>query len=169
MNDIWHTLFTRVQNNKTARLVRCLIIFMSLFLFKHGIQTLVVSVDSLQANLFNAILDTFWIPTLKTITGNTEIKLSAVASVKLLCESLSLLDPAAEELWGKLLDGIVILLSQPEEQRVEDEPEVPDFGEVTVYKATFVRLHNAGRMEEDPLKEIQDPNTLLRGFIGKSL
>ncbi|GJV23332.1 exportin-2 [Tanacetum coccineum] len=157
MNHIWATLFTRLQNNKTPRLVRCLIIFMSLFLVKHGIQTLVDSVNSVQANLFNAILGQFWIPTLKTITGNTEVKLSAVASTKLLCESPSLLDPAAEELWGKLLDGIVTLLSQPEEQRVEDEPEVPDFGEATGYQATFVRLHNAGRREEDPLKEIQDP------------
>ncbi|GJS17472.1 exportin-2 [Tanacetum coccineum] len=157
MNDIWGTLFTRLQNNKTARLVRCLIIFMSLFLVKHGIKTFVDSVNSVQANLFNAILDKFWIPTLKTITGNTEVKLSAVASTILLCESPSLLDPAAEELWGKLLDGIVTLLSQPEEQRVEDEPEVPDFGEAAGYQATFDRLHNAGRREEDPLKEIQDP------------
>nr|GEW28341.1 hypothetical protein [Tanacetum cinerariifolium] len=134
MNHIWATLFTRLQNNKTPRLVRCLIIFMSLFLVKQGAHTLVDSVNSVQANLFNAILGQFWIPTLKTITGNTEVKLSAVASAKLLCESPSLLDPAAEELWGKLLDGIVTLLSQPEEQRVEDEPEVPDFGEATGYK-----------------------------------
>nr|GEZ59953.1 exportin-2 [Tanacetum cinerariifolium] len=121
MNHIWFTLFTRLQNNATPRLVRCLIIFMSLFLVKHDTQTLVDSVNSVGANLFNLILDKFWIPTLKTITGNTEVKLSAVASAKLLCEPPSLLDPAAEELWGKLLDGIVTLLSQPEEQRVEDE------------------------------------------------
>nr|GEZ38336.1 hypothetical protein [Tanacetum cinerariifolium] len=118
MNYIWFTLFTRVQNNATPRLVRCLIIFMSLFMVKHGTQTLVDSVNSAGVNLFNSILDMFWIPTLKTITGNTVVELSAVASAKLLCKSPSLLDLAAEELWGKLLDGIVTLLSQPEEQRV---------------------------------------------------
>ncbi|XP_071696769.1 exportin-2-like [Rutidosis leptorrhynchoides] len=157
MNHIWASLFTRLQNSKTPRLVRCLIIFMSLFLVKHGIQTLVDSINSVQANLFQAILGQFWIPNLKTITGNIEVKLSAVASSKLLCESQALLDPAAEELWGKLLDGIVTLFSQPEEQRIEDEPEVPDFGETTGYQATFVRLQNAGKKEEDPLKDIQDP------------
>ncbi|CAI9292076.1 unnamed protein product [Lactuca saligna] len=146
MNHIWASLFTRLQNSKTPRLVRCLIIFMSLFLVKHGIQTLVDSINSVQANLFHVILGQFWIPSLKTITGYTEVKLSAVASSKLLCESASLLDPAAEELWGRLLDGIVTLLSLPEEERVEDEPEVPDFGgeATTGYQATFVRLHNAG-------------------------
>ncbi|XP_071716769.1 exportin-2-like [Rutidosis leptorrhynchoides] len=157
MNHVWASLFTRLQNSKTPRLVRCLIIFMSLFLVKHGIQTHVDSINSVQPNLFHAILSQFWIPDLKTITGNIEVKLSAVASSKLLCESQSLLDPAAEELWGKLLDAIVTLLSQPEEQRVEDESEVPDFGEATGYQAVFVRLHNAGKREEDPLKEIQDP------------
>nr|XP_043618630.1 exportin-2 [Erigeron canadensis] len=157
MNHIWASLFTRLQNSKTPRLVRCLIIFMSLFLVKHGIQTLVDSINSVQANLFQAIVGQFWIPNLSTITGTIEVKLCAVASSKLLCESQSLLDPAAEELWGRLLDGIVTLLSQPEEARVVDEPEVPDFGEATGYQATFVRLHNAGRREEDPLREIQDP------------
>lgn len=165
MNHIWASLFTRLQNSKTARLVRCLIIFMSLFLVKHGIQTLVDSINSVQANLFHAILGQFWIPNLKTITGNTEVKLAAVASSKLLCESPSLLDPAAEETWGKLLDGIVTLLSLPEEQRVEDEPEVPDFAEATGYQATFVRLHNAGRREEDPLPEIVDPRHYSVGLL----
>ncbi|KAD3069050.1 hypothetical protein E3N88_36930 [Mikania micrantha] len=157
MNNIWKSLFTRLHNSKTPRLVRCLIISMSLFLVKHGIQTLIDTINSVQANIFHMILEHIWIPNLKTITGYTEVKLSAVASAKLLCESPLLLDPAAEKLWGNLLDSIVTLLSQPEEERVEDEPEVPDFGEITGYQATFVRLHNAGKKEEDPLKEIHDP------------
>ncbi|KAK9056120.1 hypothetical protein SSX86_027208 [Deinandra increscens subsp. villosa] len=157
MRDIWSSLFLRLQNSKTPRLVRCLIIFMSLFLVKHGMQTLIDSINSVQANLFHIILEQIWIPNLKNLTGYTEVKLSAVASTKLLCESPLLLDPAAEKLWGSLLDSIVTLLSQPEEQRVEDEPELPDFGEATGYQATFVRLHNAGKKEEDPLKEIHDP------------
>ncbi|KAL8208094.1 hypothetical protein R6Q57_007506 [Mikania cordata] len=157
IKNIWGSLFTRLQNSKTPRFVRCLIIFLSLFLVKHGIQTLVDSINSIQSNLFQQLLALVWISNLKTITGYTEVKLSAVASTKLLCESPLLLDPAAEELWGKLLDSIVTLLSQPEEARVEDEPEVPDFGEASGYQATFIRLHNAGKKEEDPLKEISDP------------
>ncbi|KAJ9560072.1 hypothetical protein OSB04_005232 [Centaurea solstitialis] len=120
--------------------------------------TFLTPLSRILADLFSAILGQFWIPTLKTITGYIEVKLAAVASTKLLCESPLLLDPAAEEIWGKLLDSIVTLLSQPEEERVEDEPEVPDFAEATTgYQATFVRLRNAGKKEEDPLKEIRDP------------
>ncbi|XP_076957466.1 exportin-2-like [Bidens hawaiensis] len=165
MSHIWSSLFTRLQNSKTPRLVRCLIILMSLFLVKHGIQALIDSINSVQANLFHMILDQIWIPNLKSITGYTEVKLSAVASTKLLCESPLLLDPAAEQLWGKLLDSILTLLSQPEEQRIEDEPEVPDFGEATGYQATFVRLHNAGKKEEDPLKDIKDPKQFLVALL----
>ncbi|CAI9272019.1 unnamed protein product [Lactuca saligna] len=153
MKQIWVSLFTRLENSKTPRLIRCLIIF----LVKHGVEALVDSINSVQANLFQVILSRFWIPNLKTITGYTEVKLSAVASAKLLCESPSMLDPAAEELCGKLLDGVVTLLSLPEEEKVEDEPEVPDFGEATGYQATIVRLHNVGKKEGDPLEEIKDP------------
>lgn len=133
MNHIWASLFNRLQNQntKTPRLVRCVIVFMSLFLAKHWVQTLVDLVNSVEANLFHVILGELWIPNLNTInTGYnyTEVKLSAVASTKLLCESALLLDPAAEELWGKLLDAVLTLLvsmplplPQEERERAEDE------------------------------------------------
>ncbi|QHO45676.1 Exportin [Arachis hypogaea] len=52
---------------------------------------------------------TFWIPNLKLITGSIELKLIAVASTRLICESPVLLDPAAAESWGKMVDSIVTL------------------------------------------------------------
>ncbi|GJU36818.1 exportin-2 [Tanacetum coccineum] len=73
------------------------------------------------------------IPNVKSINGT--YKVSVVASSKLLCESPLLLDPAAEVLCGKLLDGIVTLLSQ-----LEDKP----YFEI-----------------QDPLKEIKDPKRFL--------
>ncbi|KAK4397262.1 Exportin-2, partial [Sesamum angolense] len=47
--------------------------------------------------------------------------------------------------------------SRPEEDRVEEDPEVPDFGETVGCSATFVHLYNAGRKEEDPVRDISDP------------
>lgn len=44
---------------------------------------------------------------------------------------------------------------------MEEENEVPDFGETVGYGATFVHLYNAGRKEEDPLPEINDPKQFL--------
>ena len=44
---------------------------------------------------------------------------------------------------------------------MEDETEVPDIGEAVSYGATFVHLYNAGKKEEDPLKEVKDPREFL--------
>ncbi|KAM7511883.1 hypothetical protein LguiB_010758 [Lonicera macranthoides] len=161
MSHVWASLFTRLQNSRTVKFVKSLLIFMSLFLVKHGPQHLVDSVNAVQPNILPVILEQFWVPNLKLITGSIELKLTSVASTRLICESPILLDPAAGGLWGKMVDSIVTLLSRPEQDRVEEEPEVPDFGETVGYNATFVHLYNAGKKEEDPLKEINDPKHFL--------
>ncbi|CAK9152939.1 unnamed protein product [Ilex paraguariensis] len=161
MGHIWASLFTRLQNSRTVKFIKSLVIFMSLMLVKHGSQNLVDSINTVQPNIFLVILEQFWIPNLKFITGSIELKLTSVASTRLICEYPGLLDPAAGRLWGKMLDSIVTLLSRPEQDRVEEEPEVPDYGETVGYNATFVHLYNAGKKEEDPLREIKDPKQFL--------
>nr|GMD39947.1 Exportin-2 [Ipomoea batatas] len=158
IGHIWAALFKRLQERRTVKFVKNLVIFMSLFLVRHGSQNLVASINAVQVNLFNTIVEQFWIPNLKLITGSIELKLTAVASTKLICESPSLLD---SKLWGKMLDSIITLLSRPEEERVEEEPEVPDFGESVGYNAAFVRLYNAGKKDDDPLQDIRDPKQYL--------
>lgn len=173
MGHIWACLFKRLQDNKTMKFVRCLVILMSLILVKHGWNNLVDSINAVQPNLFLIILEQFWIPNLKQITGVIEVKLTAVASTKLICECPLLKDAAAARKWGQMLDSIVTLLSRPEEDRVTEDLEVPDFVETAGYTATFVRLHNAGKKEDDPLRDIKDPKkflasslTNLHGFPG---
>ncbi|KAG8653447.1 exportin-2 [Manihot esculenta] len=161
MVHIWNALFTRLQTKRTIKFVKSLLIFMSLFLVKHGSANLVDTMNAVQPNIFMVILEQFWIPNLKLITGPIEVKLAAVASGRLICESPALLDAAAVRHWGKMLDSIVTLLSRPEEDRVEDEPEMPDIAENVGYTATFVNLYNAGKKEEDPLKDIKDPKQFL--------
>ncbi|XP_010267582.1 PREDICTED: exportin-2 [Nelumbo nucifera] len=161
MGHIWAALFTRLQNNRTVKFVKALVIFMSLFLVKHGSANLVNSMNAVQPNVIIAILEQFWIPNLKQITGTIELKLTSIASTRLLCESPVLLDASAAALWGKMLDSIVTLLSRPEQDRVEEEVEVPDIGETVGYTATFAHLLNAGKKEEDPVKEIKDPKEFL--------
>ncbi|KAG8391954.1 hypothetical protein BUALT_Bualt01G0240900 [Buddleja alternifolia] len=158
ISHIWVALFKRLQSNRTVKFIKSLIIFMSLFLVKNGPESLATSMNAVQPDVLRTILEQFWIPNLKLITGLMELKLASVASTRLICESLS---PSDSKLWGKMLDSIVTLLSRPEEDRVEEETEVPDFGETVGYNATFVRLYNAGRKEEDPLQEINDPKQFL--------
>ncbi|KAK6919963.1 Importin-beta, N-terminal domain [Dillenia turbinata] len=167
MSQIWTVLFTRLEKNRTVKFLKSLLIFMSLLLVKHGITNLVGSMNAVQANIFLVILKQFWIPNLKLITGSIETKLTAVAATRWLCESPTLLDAVAVENWGKMLDSIVTLLSRPEQDRVEEEPDVPDIGENAGYTATFVRLYNAGKKEEDPLKDIKDPKEFLVTSLAK--
>ncbi|KAJ6686422.1 EXPORTIN-2 [Salix purpurea] len=167
VGHIWNALFTRLQSKRTVKYIKSLLIFMSLFLVKHGFANLVDSMNSVQAGIFSVILEQFWIPNLKLITGPIEVKLVSVASTRLICESLTLSDAGAARHWGKMLDSIVTLLSRPEEDRVGDEPEMPDITENTGYTVAFVNLYNAGRKEEDPLKDIKDPREFLATSLAK--
>lgn len=164
---IWGVLFTRLQNKRTVKFVKSLLIFMSLFLVKHGPENLVNTMNAVQSGIILVILEQIWIPNLKLITGAIEWKLTAVASTRLICESPVLLDATAVRLWGKMLDSIVTLLSRPEEDRVEEEPEMLDIAENMGYTTVFVNLYNAGKKEEDPLKDIKDPKEFLVASLAR--
>ncbi|KAM0932662.1 putative importin-beta domain, exportin-2, armadillo-like helical, exportin-2, central [Dioscorea sansibarensis] len=168
IGHIWSALFTRLQIRRNVKkFVNSLIIFMSLVLVKHGPVVLVDSINAVQPNIFITILQQFWIPNLKLLSGVIEVKLASIASTRLLCESSSLLDTSAAELWGKLLDSIITLLAQPEEFRENVENEPPEVPETEGYSASFARLHNAGKKEEDPLKEIRDSKEFLVSSLAR--
>ena len=167
ISHIWAALFRELQRRRTVKLIKSLLIFISLFLIKHGTSNLVDTMNGVQPDIFNVILSQFWIPNLKLITGAIELKLAAVASTRLICESPILLDTAAAESWGKMVDSIVTLLSRPEQERADEETDVPDISENVGYTATFVRLYNAGKKEEDPLKDIRDPREFFIASISR--
>ncbi|KAH7519468.1 exportin-2 [Ziziphus jujuba] len=159
---IWAALFTELQHRGTVKFIKSLLIFMSLFIVKHGSTNLIDTVNAVEPGVFLKILEQVWMPNLKLITGAIETKLTSVASTRLICESPSLLNAAdGGQLWGKMLDSIVTLLSRPEQDRIEEELEMPDIAENVGYTTTFVRLYNAGKKEEDPLKDVKDPKEFL--------
>ncbi|KAL0309361.1 UNVERIFIED_CONTAM: Exportin-2 [Sesamum radiatum] len=131
ISHIWVALFKRLQYNKTVKFIKSLVVFMSLIFVKHGPEKLATTMNAVQPDLLQ---------------------------LDLYVKSLS---PSDSKLCGKMLDSIVTLLSHPEEDRVEEDPEVPDFGETVGYSATFVHLYNAGRKEEDPVRDISDPKQFL--------
>eukprot|EP01018_Ginkgo_biloba_P023988 Gb_25747 [translate_table: standard] len=167
LGHIWSALFIRLQNQRTVKFIKSLIIFMSLFLVKHGHAVLAESINAVQANIFPVILEQFWIPTLKSITGVLETKLCSVASTRLLCESPTLLAGTGVALWGKMLDSAMNLIVRPEQDRVEEEIEMPDLEETVGYTPAFAQLYNAGKKEEDPVKEIKDPKEYLVTSLAK--
>ncbi|XP_062188834.1 exportin-2-like [Phragmites australis] len=165
VSEIWSALFTRLQTRQAVKFVNSLVVFMSLVLVKYGSGVLVSSIDVIQPNLFTQILQRFWIPNLKLIKGPLEIKLTSVASTKLLCESAALLDAAAAQWWGKLLDSIVSLLSRMDQggaqQEQNDGADAADIQKTSSYSVSFVRLQYAGKSEDDLLKEVNDPKQFL--------
>jgi len=138
---------------------------MSLVLIRYGSGVLVNSIDAIQPNLFTQILQRFWIPNLKLIKGALEVKLTAVASTKLLCESTVLLDAATVECWGKLLDSAVLLLSRTNQdgaqQEQNDGADAVDIQKTSGYSVSFVRLQYARKSEDDLLKEVNDSKQFL--------
>ncbi|RID60946.1 hypothetical protein BRARA_E00127 [Brassica rapa] len=167
MTGVWNALFTRLQNKKTIKFQKSLVVFMSLFLVKHGHAHLVATMNTVQPNIFTTIVQQFWIPNVKLIMGSVEVKLAAVAATRLICETPDLLHPAASKIWGAMLDSIVTLVSRPEQERAVEEPEMPDVLENVGYTAAFVSLHNAGRREADPLPDIRDPKQFVVASLAR--
>ncbi|XP_052163745.1 exportin-2 [Oryza glaberrima] len=164
INEIWSALFTRLQTRQAVKFVNSLVVFMSLVVVKYGPGVLVSSVDAIQPNIFMTILQRFWIPNLKFIKGTVEVKLTSVASTKLICESALLLDGAAAQTWGKLLDSIVALLSRTDQdgaQQDQNDGADADSQRTSGYSVSFVRLQYAGKSEDDLLKEVNDPKQFL--------
>lgn len=81
--QLWGLLFDRLQNSQTPKFVRSFIVFMSLFICKHGVVFVASSVDAVQAGLFvGGILQQVFVPHFATITGRNEAKLVSVALTK---------------------------------------------------------------------------------------
>ena len=161
---IWAIVFGQPEKFRAEKFVKAFLLLMSHFIVKHGSIKLVDSMNSVQANIFSLVVKQLWVPHLKLITGAIELKLVAVASTRIihfLGECPAILDPANIELWGKMLDGIVTLLSWPEQDRVEEEQEMLYIAENVGNTPTFAHLYNAAKKEEDPLKDIKDPKEVL--------
>ena len=161
---IWAIVFGQPEKFRAEKFVKAFLLLMSHFIVKHGSIKLVDSMNSVQANIFSLVVKQLWVPHLKLITGAIELKLVAVASTRIihfLGECPAILDPANIELWGKMLDGIVTLLSWPEQDRVEEEQEMLYIAENVGNTPTFAHLYNAAKKEEDPLKDIKDLKEVL--------
>ncbi|CAI5953901.1 unnamed protein product [Closterium sp. NIES-65] len=154
---IWNLLFYRLQNSRTPKFVRGLLIFLALFLVKHGVAPVVASVNAVQPGLFLQITAGVWAPGLPSICDAVETKLCAVAATDVLCECSDLQADSALPTWARLLDAVLTLLVQPKEQREAaqaEEPDVPDAEEIASgYAASYAQLHHAGKTEEDPVKD----------------
>ncbi|KAG6505025.1 hypothetical protein ZIOFF_037373 [Zingiber officinale] len=154
----FYVLSTVVENLSCEIIVPHLTNIWSVIFSLLKVRHVVKSVNSF------VILQAFWIPNLKLISGAIERKLASVTATRLICESSVLSDDKYSELWGRMLDSIISLLAQPE-QYFEQENGKPELPETLGYSAAFTRLHYGGKKEADRLKEIWDP----KGFFVTSI
>lgn len=85
--SVYKLLMQRLQNGRTPKYVRILIILLSVIVIVRGADEFVRQFNSIQQNLFMMLLNKVWLPHVQKITGLTERKTCIVALAQLLCFS----------------------------------------------------------------------------------
>jgi len=159
-------LFTRLMGSRTPKFVKCLIVFLSLFSVKLGPDTLIQTVESVQAGggLWRQIFLNVWLRDMQKVSGKNSRKLCCVALTKLLCESPAMMtDALFVDLWPAALLAELKMLELGEE--AEEEKELANRHVLTVeqlkdqeqgYMNAFCPLQCATRPEEDPCADVQN-------------
>ncbi|KAK9798958.1 hypothetical protein WJX73_010520 [Symbiochloris irregularis] len=166
---IWQLLFTRLQSSKTAKFARAFIIFLSFFITQQGAESVAKSVEGVQKGLFLLVMQSIWLPSMATVSGQHEEKLVAVATTKLLCECPVLQTADTAPLWGSLLQGLLEYIGQRVQGSAAEAASADDAGEaeegLTGYTSSYARLGNAAKTDPDPVPGVQD----VKGFLATSL
>lgn len=157
MPTVWSLLLQRLQHGRTAKYTRSFSVFLALLMARLGPEWTAAGVDGVQAGLFASLLEHVWLPSLATVSGDTERKVAAVAGTKLLCEFPPLAADAAAALWGRLLEAVVALLVEEEDEAAVAAAAAGDDEEavgVQAGHAAYARLVNAARPETDPVPQV---------------
>jgi exportin-2 (importin alpha re-exporter) len=148
--SIFTLIFMRLQKEKTLKFVRSFLVFLSIFIAKHGPDFVIQQIDSVGENLFARVLESLWIPTVQKISGKVERKLAAVAMIKLIGESKDMQERYLNY-WGKLMATLIAFIQQGEEEQPptdnEEEIEIEDF-------ESFNQLTYASKKDDDPFRDV---------------
>eukprot|EP00026_Physarum_polycephalum_P001434 Phypoly_transcript_01435.p1 GENE.Phypoly_transcript_01435~~Phypoly_transcript_01435.p1 ORF type:complete len:984 (+),score=185.73 Phypoly_transcript_01435:58-3009(+) len=149
---IFQEIFGRLGNEKTKTLkyVKSFLVFLSLFIGKHGPTAVISRVDAIQPNIFAMVLNSLYIPNIGKVNGKIERKICCVAMVKLLTESPELLSTYAQ-FWSKVAAALLGVIELPEDDSVqhgefaEEDDEMEHFS-----SAAFSPLSFAAKSDVDP-------------------
>lgn len=97
--NLFTLIFTRLQNCKTMKFIRSFLVFLALFIGRHGASPVVHQIDSIQQQLFKMVLESLWLPNIQKVSGNIERKMCAIAMVKLLTDCPQMLTEAYFPSW----------------------------------------------------------------------
>ncbi|KAF2354137.1 Exportin/Importin Cse1-like [Trinorchestia longiramus] len=110
MESFWPQLFSvmfkRLTTNKTTKYIKSILIFFSVFIIVHSVQSLIELVERLQSGMFAMVLEKLVVPELPKI-GQTERKLCCVAMTNVLCEPSVLSGQYAAGQWQPVLQTLI--------------------------------------------------------------
>lgn len=165
MKAILTIIFTRLQKDKTLKFIKSFIVFIALFIGKHGAVFVMNQVDSIQEGLFLNILGSLWLPNVQKVNGLIERKMSAIALTKLATECPIMLTPSYVSQWPVLIKAAVDVLERPEDESVpEDLAENIDVEDIAGYTPAYSKLSLATKADTDPFADVNP-----KQFIAVSL
>lgn len=165
--DIFKEIFTRMSADKTLKYVKSFLVFLCLFVAKHGPSNVIGRIDSLQPNLFSMVVGTL-IGNVGKVNGKIERKICSVGMIKLLTESPEMLTTYVS-FWPQLLNALLGVLELPEDES-EHPPgefaheEDDEAQEHTFTSAAFTPLSYAAKQDVDPF-----PNVDVKKYLATQL
>ncbi|KAG2451269.1 hypothetical protein HYH02_003876 [Chlamydomonas schloesseri] len=169
--SIWTLMFQRLTGSKTPKFCRFFVVFLALFICKHGPAAAAEQLDKVQPGILFMLLGQVWLPTLPGVDGPEEEKLVAVAGAKLLTELPGFNAAAPGDrgaLWAALRKGVVDKLTGGGSHGGSgQEDEEPDFEEMQGYTAAYAKLANAAKAERPVLGEIPDPKQYVEAALAR--
>ena len=150
LKNIFILLFQRLQNSKTTKYVKGLLVFLSLFAGQFGGPALVQMVDSIQPKLFGMVVEKLFVADVQKVSGQTERKICAVGITKVLTETPVMFVEPYSSLWSPLLQALISLFELPEDDSIPDNEHFIDIEDTPGYQTAYSRLMFAGFKEHDP-------------------
>eukprot|EP00760_Papus_ankaliazontas_P035876 PhM_4_TR8063/c0_g1_i1/m.76815/K18423/CSE1, CAS, XPO2; exportin-2 (importin alpha re-exporter) len=100
--------FTRLTAAKTTKFIRCLILYLSLFVVKieRGANVIVNTAEQVQAGVFRNLFENIWLPDVAKVVGGSERKLCMVALTKFVSECDPVQSGNYGDLWAKAVFNI---------------------------------------------------------------
>jgi exportin-2 (importin alpha re-exporter) len=134
-------LFQRIQIASTPKIVRLLLVVLSVLTVRHGGTTTTTAVDSVQPGMMALVLEQLWLPNVQKVSGGGDRKLVAVAMTRLLCDTPAMITPPLAALWVRVFQALVRLFELPEEEDDYDaEDACASFASLWLYLCSLVSM-----------------------------
>jgi len=166
IKQILYLLFQRLNSSKTTKLVKNMLVFLSLYIYKYSSTQLFELIDALQQGMSLMVVEKLFIIDLQKVSGRMDRKICAVGTAKILTECKFLLSNDTNlKVWAALLEALIGLFELPEDLAGSEEDNFIDTEE-TGYQSAFNQLHSASRREQDPFDgQISDAKVYLAGRL----